>query len=704
MRPIDLALSLAFAALSAGAQQNAPEAPAAQPPTFRAATDIIEVDVVAQRSDGGFVADLRPEEFELRDDGHQRSIDFLYVVGSNAPRLVAKRGAEAEAVRAMPATIRAGPSRIFVVIFDNRHLTATGFKRVQAAARTLFSNEFGAGDFGAVVTEGRLVSDRFTTDREELLRGVQGARPEPRAVSRRFASQEWPRMSAIEAVRIVQNNDRSVMAAVIQRACADEPALCQNAESAVRSNAAQLAADVRGETGLTLQTMLTLLRGLQRFEGRKTVLLLTEGFLAHESWPLVQDAVSEAARANARIYTLDARGLDRSGMADYLAGFFPRDEGVSALLKQLDYSDDALNSLAVDTGGFVVRNANYFDNAVHQIINDAGTYYVIGYRPQSPPDGKFHRVDVRVTRPGVLVRARRGYLATLRPAVTTAAAAAPEPGAAATVAPGGSDRREPSVTAAPSAATIDAARGPAPAVNEATAAPTASRGAPASGYRLRPDADKHVDLLLRDEQSDRAATAGWDAYQRGDLATARASLENAAASPAARPWVHYALGMAEYGLGDFSGSLREWEAVRHDVPDFEPVYFDLVDGCLHVKDYDHAVRVLRAARERWPRDVEVYNALGVVQTVRGVLDDAVKSFQEAIVTAPEEPTSYFNLGRAMEIRYHRTRRYVQQLRAWVSNEQDRAGAIENYRRYLEFGGPFASDAQEGIGRLSWASR
>jgi tetratricopeptide (TPR) repeat protein len=251
---------------------------------------------------------------------------------------------------------------------------------------------------------------------------------------------------------------------------------------------------------------------------------------------------------------------------------------------------------------------------------------------------------------------------------------------------------------------MDAAPGSAPAVNKTTAATAVHNAASSPGYRLRPDADKHVDLLLRDDESDRAATAGWDAYQRGDLATARTSLENAAASPAARPWIHYALGMAEYGLGDFAGSLREWEAVRHDVPDFEPVYFDLVDGCLQLKDYDQAVRVLRAARERWPRDVEVYNALGVVQTVRGVLDDAIKSFQEAIVTAPEEPTSYFNLGRAMEIRYQRTRRYVQQLRSWVANERDRAGAIENYRKYLEFGGPFAGDAQEGIRRLSWDSR
>jgi tetratricopeptide (TPR) repeat protein len=226
---------------------------------------------------------------------------------------------------------------------------------------------------------------------------------------------------------------------------------------------------------------------------------------------------------------------------------------------------------------------------------------------------------------------------------------------------------------------------------------------PAAGYRVRPDAAKHVDLLLRDEKASRAATAGWEAYQRGDVAGARVSLQTAAEGPGVRPWVRYALGMAEYALRDFHGSVSEWETVRNGVPEFEPVYFDLVDGYLQLKDYDQAVRVLRAAHERWPGDVEIYNALGVVQTVRGVLDDAIKSFREAIVTAPKEATSYFNLGRAMEMRYYRSRRYVQQLRSWVANEQDRAGAIESYRRYLELGGPFANDAQEGLGRLSWAN-
>ena len=47
-----------------------------------------------------------------------------------------------------------------------------------------------------------------------------------------------------------------------------------------------------------------------------------------------------------------------------------------------------------------------------QIIRDSSAYYLVGYNStQAPRDGKFHEIRVRVKRPGVQVRARRGYWA-----------------------------------------------------------------------------------------------------------------------------------------------------------------------------------------------------------------------------------------------------------------------------------------------------
>ena len=231
----------------------------------------------------------------------------------------------------------------------------------------------------------------------------------------------------------------------------------------------------------------------------------------------------------------------------------------------------------------------------------------------------------------------------------------------------------------------------------------AASGAAASGFRMRPDASKHIDLLLPDPSADRAAAAGWEAYQRGDVAAARVSLAVAAASPAAEAWVHYALGQSEYALGEYAHAVAEWEKVVATEGTFEPVYFDLVDGYLQLKQHDKAIRLLREGASSWPTDPDIFNALGVVQTSRGALPDAIASFSEAVKVAPAEPVSYFNLGRAFELRYFRTRRYNKATSQWVANEKDRAAALENYERYLTLGGPFEGPARDGITRLKWVA-
>ena len=50
--------------------------------------------------------------------------------------------------------------------------------------------------------------------------------------------------------------------------------------------------------------------------------------------------------------------------------------------------------------------------AMKQIVRDTSAYYLLGYNSiAAPTDGKFHEIKVRVRRPGVQVRARKGYWA-----------------------------------------------------------------------------------------------------------------------------------------------------------------------------------------------------------------------------------------------------------------------------------------------------
>jgi hypothetical protein len=91
--------------------------------------------------------------------------------------------------------------------------------------------------------------------------------------------------------------------------------------------------------------------------------------------------------------------------------------------------EDGLRRLAEGTDGTAVIGTNKIREALARVIEDLNSYYLLGYYSTGKLDGKFHAITVRVKRPGVSVRARRGYQAlreadVARAIVPTAAAPA----------------------------------------------------------------------------------------------------------------------------------------------------------------------------------------------------------------------------------------------------------------------------------------
>ena len=683
---------------------QAPQPPA---PSFKAGTDLVEVDVIVRDKSGHFVPDLSVDDFELRDEGHPQQLQQLYLRlttfsgwADGSDNSASSRESAAPAAATTGASAARRPRDLFMVVFDDAHMTTSGFKKTQAAALNLFAKQLRPGDFGGVVANGQIVNNRVSSDRDELVKAVKSAQPNRSKSMRLLDEVQWPRLTEAEAVQIVIDGQRDILSNAINRACADDPPQCQAGDpaGAVAAKANQLADSARAESAQTLQLLDTLLTGLGKFDGRKTVLLMTEGFFADDSWSLVRDTVSLAARVDARIYTLDARGGARGlvSVDDKVAS-----DNTMRVLEQMDMGGDSVNSLAVDTGGFVVRNTNMFDRAIVEIMDDATNYYVLGYTPAATPDGKFHKISVKVKRPGLSVRARRGYTAAPRGGGTLR----PAPVATPRASDNGSPLSPEPVAGAPAEPVAPLSEPEMPAPPDVLAAARLESGAadtnPSSAVRWRPDAAKHIDLLLPNPSADKAAADGWAAYQRGDVVSARMALSLAVASPTAEPWTHYVLGQADYALREYRDAVVEWEKVRGMAANFEPVYFDLVDGYVQLKESDKAIRLLRDGSLRWPKDPEMFNALGVVQAAHGSLDDAIGSFRKGIEADPAEPTTYFNLGKAMEMRYFARRRFYEPTKRWIANEQDRAEAIENYRHYLVTGGPYSQQARDGLSRLDW---
>jgi hypothetical protein len=83
---------------------------------------------------------------------------------------------------------------------------------------------------------------------------------------------------------------------------------------------------------------------------------------------------------------------------------------VNDLMEELRLSVDSLKTLAEETGGFAAVNKNALEPTFDRIVESNSRYYVMGYYPPTHPrDGRFHKIEVRVKRPGFKVTARKGY-------------------------------------------------------------------------------------------------------------------------------------------------------------------------------------------------------------------------------------------------------------------------------------------------------
>ena len=116
---------------------------------------------------------------------------------------------------------------------------------------------------------------------------------------------------------------------------------------------------------------------------------------------------TEANRAGVSFYGVDARGLG-AGLDEAIdIGGVPADDPTfmsptSMIQNEVRRAQDSLRVMSEETGGFAIINQNDLNAAFQRIVEDNSSYYVLGYYPSNDKrDGRFRKVEVRVTRPGV---------------------------------------------------------------------------------------------------------------------------------------------------------------------------------------------------------------------------------------------------------------------------------------------------------------
>jgi VWFA-related protein len=383
-----------------------------QQPTFKSTTNLIEVDAVVHDHHGEFVRGLTAADMTVLEDGKPQKISQFFLVTHDAP------GANPDTDAAAPDSVQYNAHRIFVLLFDEGHLANESLFRVKAGAEWFVSQAIGDGDAAGIFLNGGMFHGRLTTDRRELLAGVKTVKPAFDNRQGLLATfREWPRIpSEVDAMRVAEG-DQQLLQSLAQQACMDEPANCVGAdfmgqiENQIQMKSRLYIRQARVLTDQTMRNLEKVTINLTRLPGRKTVMFFSEGFFVEEVRSDLARIAAEAARGGTTIYAIDGRGLI-NGLGlnpDVVSRERPRSTA-------FDTGEDGPVILADGTGGFVVRNIDDISRAMGLVVRDTSTYYEIGYEPtNSKIDNKVRKLEVRVDRPDVTVRARKGYLPSTLP-------------------------------------------------------------------------------------------------------------------------------------------------------------------------------------------------------------------------------------------------------------------------------------------------
>lgn len=345
-----------------------------QEPTHRIGVTYTSVDVIVRDSSGHPVSDLSRDDFQILEDGKSQDVTVFAHVTVPHDRRPAFTNGQSVVQPDVETNKRPVEGRVFALVLDDLSILPTNTARVRHFARRFIDEVVAANDLVAIIYVGSDGDDvPFTANRERLVASID------KFTGRRSGS-------------FVDDDD-----AMLASLRAGEASRHGRASLAVLSEVCDAMAEIR--------------------DRRKAILYFSEGPAARivplssrrpaddEGWR----ALMAASRGTVAIYPVDPRGLEGHGDEAVERGSpAPRGEASVPLWTA---GIAGLRTLAEETGGFAIVNSNEISGGFQRIAEELSDYYVLGYQVNDAPRAdRIRRLDVRVRRSGLSVRARRAYV------------------------------------------------------------------------------------------------------------------------------------------------------------------------------------------------------------------------------------------------------------------------------------------------------
>lgn len=416
---------------------------------LRINADLVQTAITVVDKNGHFVEGLDRGQFELTVDGKPRPISFFERVTAGSAREAQLANRDEPTSTKTPATPPTARGRSIVFFIDDLHLSADSMNRTKQMLRRFLESEMSSKDSVAITSASGQIGflQQFTNNRVVLDAAMGRLSPRPYDV-RGFGTGST-KMTEYLALSIENSkSDNKVMGFYIGECLRQNlppknspayqqlvQALKQTCETEVKSSARAVLMQAGQITQNTYASLDSLMRSSARAPGRKLAFFISDGFLMDTGpmGPGLRDKldriIDAATRAGVVVYTIDARGLGTSMVVD-AANSRPQtgsgDPGLDmAMIGEVAATQDAMNALAEDTGGRALRNQNYFDRWVDNVLDETSNYYLLAWRPDKDEEkeARFRHVKISVTgRPDLTVRAPHGYVDGPQPLTETASA------------------------------------------------------------------------------------------------------------------------------------------------------------------------------------------------------------------------------------------------------------------------------------------
>lgn len=374
-------------------------------------TALIQVDVTVTDKNGKVITDLKPEEVEIYENGEKQEIsNFSFVSNVKTIEPAAVKKPEKNAVPLPPSTLKPEQVRRTVaLVVDDLSLSFQSTYYVQRALKKFVNEQMQEGDLVAIIRTGAGIGalQQFTSDKRQLLAAIEKVRWNPIGTG------------GIGAFSPIESSPNASMGNTGNED--DEENAGDDGATEFNNFRENFFA-----TG-TLGAVNFIVRGMRDLPGRKSVMLLSDGFTiftrnsrGFNDSQRVLDAlrrlVDLANRSSVVIYSMDARGLQTVGLTaeDNVSGMTSTqiEQSLTNRRDKLFDTQSGLIYLARETGGLAIYNNNDLTDGIEKMLDDQ-SYYLIGYQPDAetfdPTKRRFNKFTVKIKRQGARVRYRSGF-------------------------------------------------------------------------------------------------------------------------------------------------------------------------------------------------------------------------------------------------------------------------------------------------------